>query len=261
MEEFLAERAPGVAFYSEDRGMVSPDGRDPEWVLVVDPIDGTRPAVAGLESCCVSVAAARLDGDPTMGDVRGRAACSRSRAGRRSSPSGAPAWIRRRRSRRTPPWSGCSGPTGCAGRPARALIEVLAALVDASSVGGASFDLGSATFDMTRIATGQLDAYIEPGPRIVDDVPGDAARSSSASAAAPSSTTPPTTSPRRSSASRRPARWSPTPYGESARRPPPARLLRTSSRCRASQPSNGELHAAICREVDAGIERLATARS
>jgi myo-inositol-1(or 4)-monophosphatase len=39
-------------------------------------------------------------------------------------------------------------------------------------VGGATFDLGSATYDMTRIVTGQLDAYVEPGPRLVDDVPG-----------------------------------------------------------------------------------------
>src|SRR5919106_4467344 len=68
MEEFLADRAPGVAFYSEDRGMVAP-GRDPGWVLIVDPIDGTRPALAGLESACVSVAAAPLDGEPAMGDV------------------------------------------------------------------------------------------------------------------------------------------------------------------------------------------------
>ncbi|MGH2923232.1 MAG: inositol monophosphatase family protein, partial [Solirubrobacterales bacterium] len=50
MESFLADRAPEVAFYSEDRGMVAP-GCDPDWVLVVDPIDGTRPALAGLESC------------------------------------------------------------------------------------------------------------------------------------------------------------------------------------------------------------------
>src|SRR5688572_13347182 len=69
MESFLAERAPGVSFYSEDRGMVNPTGGDAEWVLIVDPIDGTRPALAGLESCCVSVAAARLDGEPVMGDV------------------------------------------------------------------------------------------------------------------------------------------------------------------------------------------------
>jgi fructose-1,6-bisphosphatase/inositol monophosphatase family enzyme len=41
-----------------------------------------------------------------------------------------------------------------------------------SSTAGAAFDLGSACFDLTRIATGQLDAYVEPSPRIVDDVPG-----------------------------------------------------------------------------------------
>jgi myo-inositol-1(or 4)-monophosphatase len=54
----------------------------------------------------------------------------------------------------------------------RAIAEVLADLIDAASVGGGTFDLGSATYDMTRIATGQIDAYIEPGPRIVADVPG-----------------------------------------------------------------------------------------
>ena len=70
MESFLADRAPEVSFYSEDRGLVSPAGDRAEWVLVVDPIDGTRPALAGLESCCVSVAAAPLESEPTMGDVR-----------------------------------------------------------------------------------------------------------------------------------------------------------------------------------------------
>src|SRR6266498_856450 len=70
MEAFLAERAPEVSFYSEDRGLVSPAGDSAEWVLIVDPIDGTRPALAGLESCCVSVAAARLDDEPTMADVQ-----------------------------------------------------------------------------------------------------------------------------------------------------------------------------------------------
>jgi myo-inositol-1(or 4)-monophosphatase len=49
---------------------------------------------------------------------------------------------------------------------------VLADLIDTSSVGGGTFDLGSASFDVTRIVTGQLDAYIEPGPRMVEDIPG-----------------------------------------------------------------------------------------
>jgi myo-inositol-1(or 4)-monophosphatase len=61
---------------------------------------------------------------------------------------------------------------GLRGRPARQTIEVLAELLDRSSVGGGTFDLGSATFDMTRVLTGQLDAYVEPGPRMIDEVPG-----------------------------------------------------------------------------------------
>jgi fructose-1,6-bisphosphatase/inositol monophosphatase family enzyme len=61
---------------------------------------------------------------------------------------------------------------GFRGRPARALTEVLAELIDSSSVGGGTFDLGSAAFDVTRVLTGQLDAYVEPGPLLVEEVPG-----------------------------------------------------------------------------------------
>ena len=171
MERFLAEEAPDVAFYSEDRGMVSPAGTDPAWVLVVDPIDGTRPALAGFEAACVSVAAAPLASEPTMGDVEvgciveiksGTGFVAVRGAGLRPAPT---------LSRNEDPgrmfWT-----YGLRGRPARQTVEVLADLIDGSSVGGATFDLGSATYDMTRIATGQLDAYVEPGPRIVSDVPG-----------------------------------------------------------------------------------------
>src|SRR3954467_652828 len=69
LESWLAERAPAVAFYSQDRGPVLPGAEEAETGLVVDPIDGTRPAMAGLESCCVSVAAAPLREGVTMGEV------------------------------------------------------------------------------------------------------------------------------------------------------------------------------------------------
>src|SRR3954463_14773516 len=68
LESWLGERAADVAFYSEGRGPVLPRG-DASTVLVVDPIDGTRPAMAGLESCCVSVAAAPLRDGVTMAEV------------------------------------------------------------------------------------------------------------------------------------------------------------------------------------------------
>jgi myo-inositol-1(or 4)-monophosphatase len=61
---------------------------------------------------------------------------------------------------------------GFRGRPARALVEVLGDLIDESSVGGAAFDLGSACFDTMCVVDGRLDAYVEPGPLLVEQVPG-----------------------------------------------------------------------------------------
>jgi myo-inositol-1(or 4)-monophosphatase len=172
LEELLAELAPRVAFYSEDRGLVS--APDATHVLVVDPIDGTRPAMAGLESACVAVALAPLgDGEPTMADVsvgcvveiktgdwflavRGEGVESSRMVS--LSPGvdvGRIFWA-----------------YGFRGRPARPTVEVLGDLIDASSVGGGVFDLGSQAFAMTRVVTGQLDAVIEVGSRLIDDVPG-----------------------------------------------------------------------------------------
>jgi myo-inositol-1(or 4)-monophosphatase len=138
LEEFLAERAPELAYYSEDRGLVA--SGTPTEVLVVDPIDGTRPAMAGLESACVAVAVAPLgDGEPTMGDV--------SAASVVEIKSGA--WFLAARdqgvemSSGTPRLSPNQDPTrmfwsyGFRGRPARATVEVLGDLIDGSSVGAA----------------------------------------------------------------------------------------------------------------------------
>jgi myo-inositol-1(or 4)-monophosphatase len=171
MEAWLAEHAPGIAFYSEDRGMVTPTGA-PEWVLVVDPIDGTRPAMAGFESACVSVAAARLgDGEPTMGDVVAGCIVEIKSGAAFTAVRGGGLDPAPRLSQNTD-LSRLFVAYGLRGRPVRAIAEVLSDLIDAASVGGGTFDLGSATYDMTRIVTGQLDAYVEPGPRIVVDVPG-----------------------------------------------------------------------------------------
>jgi myo-inositol-1(or 4)-monophosphatase len=172
LQEFVSERAPRMAFYSEDRGLVAPP--DATHVLVVDPIDGTRPAMAGLESACVAVALAPLgDGEPTMADVEvgcvveiksgdwfvavkgDGVRCTRPAAPSANVDVGSMFWG-----------------YGFRGRPARATVEVLGDLIDASSVGGGTFELGSQAFAMTRIVTGQLDAVIEVGSRLIDDVPG-----------------------------------------------------------------------------------------
>lgn len=253
MESFLAERAPELAFYSEDRGLVSPAGDRAEWVLVVDPIDGTRPALAGLESCCVSVAAAPLESEPTMGDVRvgcvmelksGQAFVAERGAG--LDPAAA---LSENTSLERMFWT-----YGFRGRPARALVEVLAALIDRSSVGGGTFDLGSATFDMTRVVTGQLDAYVEPGPRMIDDVPGIREEFERVGAGSVLNNSPYDLAAATLCLEEGGAIVTDA-YGASLRDRP---LLGSDHSFQMScvAAANRGLHTAICTELDAGIERL-----
>ena len=252
--EFTAEHLPRVAWYSEDRGLVATD--DALDVLVVDPIDGTRPAMAGLESACVAVALAPLgEGQPTMDDVE--IGCvveiksgdwflaQRGERLRASLPVAPAASLDISRMF----WA-----YGFRGRPVRAVVEVLGDLIDASSVGGGTFELGSQSYAMTRIVTGQLDAVIEVGSRIIDDVPatrsafehlgdGHVLNNSPYDLAAPwlcvceagGVVT---------------AGWG-TPLGRH-------RLLGSGHEFQMSTISacNGELHSKLLREVDAGIERL-----
>ena len=148
-------------------------------MLLVDPIDGTQTGDGRPRVCCVAVAAAPLgDGAPTMGDVevgcvveiksgttfiaeRGPDCRSARRTANGRLPTSAP----------TPTSPACSGPSASADAPRCPLITVLGELIDASSVGGAVFDLGSAAFDLTRLVTGQLDAYLDVGSRMIEDVP------------------------------------------------------------------------------------------
>lgn len=168
MEAYLAANAPDVAFYSEDRGLVDPGG-EPRWVLIVDPIDGTRPALAGLESACVSVAAAPFVAEPRMGDVEVGCVVEIKSGERFLAIRGGGLEPAPRLSRQTSVermlWT-----YGFRGRPAVPTAIVLADLLDRSSVSGGTFDLGSATYDMTRLVTGQLDAYVEPGPRMIAEL-------------------------------------------------------------------------------------------
>jgi myo-inositol-1(or 4)-monophosphatase len=258
MEAFLAERAPEVSFYSEDRGLVSPAGDRAEWVLIVDPIDGTRPALAGLESCCVSVAAARLDSEPTMADVSvgcvlelktGASFVAERGDGLDPAPR-----LSANTSLERMFWT-----YGFRGRPARALVEVLASLIDTSSVGGGTFDLGSATFDMTRVVTGQLDAYVEPGPRMIDDVPSIRAEFERIGDGAVLNNSPYDLAAATICLHEGGAVVTDA-YGQSLADKP---LLGSSHEFQMScvAAANTELHSLICSELDAGIERLRTASS
>ncbi|MHB8160692.1 MAG: inositol monophosphatase family protein [Thermoleophilia bacterium] len=178
LASYLEEQGISIAVYSEDRGLIRFGGGEPEYVLIVDPVDGTRPAAAGLECAMVSVAVADLTAAPTMGDVvfgclseiksgtiftatRGEGVTITTASG-----EPVPVILSENTDLAKLFWT-----IGFRGRPARALIETMGDLVDISSVDGAVFDLGSATYSITRVITGQIDAYIDIGPRMIEDVP------------------------------------------------------------------------------------------
>jgi myo-inositol-1(or 4)-monophosphatase len=168
-----------VAVYTEDNTLRH-TGPDPRYVLLIDPIDGTRPASAGLEMATVSIAAAPLgDGAPTLADVCA-AHLLELRSGHRiyaDDELGAPLewhgydWTLPRLSRTTEVarmfWS-----LEFNGHPMRLMTDAYEHLVDASANTGGVFVFNSATFSISRIITGQLDAYVDIGNRVLRDHPG-----------------------------------------------------------------------------------------
>jgi myo-inositol-1(or 4)-monophosphatase len=174
--EYMRDELPTWAFYSEDGGLQG--APDPELILIVDPIDGTRPAAAGFEMACVSIAAVPNLSVPTMGDVVAGAVqeikggdlfVAEKGAGfsmKRSSGADIPFLPTARTDLESLFWT-----LGFRGRPAVILASVLEELIDVSSVGGALFDIGSATWSVTRVLTGQLDAYVDIGPAIIEAHP------------------------------------------------------------------------------------------
>ena len=178
VEEFLQGRGD-IAYYTEDRGLKVPAGA--RYLLIIDPIDGTRPAAAGLESCCVSIAAAAIDGRDanslTMGDVFLGVVSEIKDDAVFTALRGAGAHIEIAGKRKAPSLTSTSSlseifwTAGYRGRPAEPLTRVIAELIDLSSVDGGYFDLGSATYSITRVLTGQMDTYVDVGQRMVEDVP------------------------------------------------------------------------------------------
>jgi myo-inositol-1(or 4)-monophosphatase len=172
---FAKKRGEPIALYSEDRGLKKIG--DPKYVLIVDPIDGTRPAAAGLEMATVSIAAARLTPSPRIDDIRF--------ALLREIKSGAILFADR--SRKGILARGYSGPVPNLsrtksldrmfwslefnGHPASLMIEAYGHLIDRSANPGGVFVFNSASFSISRVITGQLDAYADIGNRMLQDEP------------------------------------------------------------------------------------------
>ena len=175
VEQFLSGRGD-IAYYTEDRGLVVLG--EPERILVIDPIDGTRPAAAGLESCCVSIAVAGFAPDPevlTLKDVFLGLVSEIKNEATFMALKDSGARIEIEGSRVVPGLSQKTGlnnifwTAGFRGRPAEPLVTVIGELIDLSSVDGGCFDLGSATFSITRVVRGEMDVYVDVGQRMAEE--------------------------------------------------------------------------------------------
>lgn len=173
--EFMAAYGFPARVFSEDRGLVGP--ADADYLLVVDPIDGTRPAKAGLEGCCVSVALARNVPGATLADVHWAAVyeLQSDRLFTATRGGGTRVFEHGREvaftvSDRTE-LTGAASSIEITGRPVVASAVVLEELVDGGSLRGGCFVFASSTFALTRLVLGQLDCHADVADRLRRDLP------------------------------------------------------------------------------------------
>jgi len=165
-----------IAYYSEDRGFIRCHEK-PEFLLIIDPIDGTRPAIANFESCCFSVAVVPYSACPKFKDIK-NALILELKSGNyfyadadanqiEVSPSISKTSL-------------CSKQTDVesmfwsielTAHPVKQLIKVYGDLIDNSVTLGAVFVFTSSSYSLTRIITGQLDSHVDIGHRIIQDYP------------------------------------------------------------------------------------------
>jgi len=174
--DFVRGHELPLAYYTEGCGLVSHPRA--EHVLVIDPIDGSRPAMHGFEPCVISIAVGPNSPDARMADVsfgcileiKGDLLFTAERGGRTIIRAGEASPPLRLTS--TTDLDVCSWSFEVAGRPMRPTAQALASLVDRSSLRGGVFVFSSTAFSLTRLVTGQLDAVVDIGNRLLRDCPG-----------------------------------------------------------------------------------------
>jgi myo-inositol-1(or 4)-monophosphatase len=154
-----------------------PQGGTPQWLLIVDPVDGSRNAKSGFEGCLVSIALLKYSERPTLADVthgllheivgdrifyaekeRATVLHYRDKTGEPSLSSNEDMSLLR--------WS-----LTVPGRPASLVFNLMADLIDVSSVTGGFFSCNSTCYSISRLLTGQQDAYIDIADRLAKEFP------------------------------------------------------------------------------------------
>lgn len=165
----------GVCVYTED-GAKMQIGDDDSVLLLIDPIDGTRPAAAGFQQAMISIATLPNRDDAIIGDVS-HALLMNIVTGHWLYSDSAEnleiSWDRYRIRALDSPirlekmfWS-----FELNGHPMHLMSEALGDLVDATANTGGVFVFNSCSYSIASIILGQTDAYVDIGNRILKDHP------------------------------------------------------------------------------------------
>jgi myo-inositol-1(or 4)-monophosphatase len=174
---FLRDAKKPVAFYSEDAGYTTFTSTQPEHLLIVDPVDGSRAAKSGFESCVVSVASTRVIERPRMSDVDNgivmeiagpRTFYAQRGKGARIYVNDA---IKKAKLSRNANLEMVSWTMTVPARPAELIFPTAAKLIDLSSLKGGFFACNSTSYSLTRLLTNQLDACVDFANRFLRDIP------------------------------------------------------------------------------------------
>ena len=179
VEDYIRENGLNVAYYSEDRGLLRPDmTREPDGILIIDPIDGTRGAIAGFEACVVSVAWTDFKDAPTLSDVRYGAIADikgdlifsavRGEGAQITDEAGNAVEIRLAPTTEIP---NMALTLGVVGAPMDLIFNALRDVLNPTTVRGGFFILNSSAYELTRMITGQLAAAVDVRNRLIRDYP------------------------------------------------------------------------------------------
>lgn len=165
-----------LAYFSEDRGIVKLSA-DPRWLLVVDPIDGTRPLLCGFEMGVVSIAVAPYTQEESrFGDIVAAVVCPLRVPGYWYAEKGN--GVRLAGNKRFTPVSARTEKLEemfwsfeVVGRPVSYVMAYLGGLIETSGMRAGVFLFNNAAFSLLKVVQGHLDAYVDVGGRILEDFP------------------------------------------------------------------------------------------
>jgi myo-inositol-1(or 4)-monophosphatase len=172
--DFVSRSGLPLALFTEDEGLLK-FGNNPEFILIVDPIDGTRPAAAGLEMSCISIAVARYSDDAKISDIRYAILKELKSGFTLYSDYQCDTIEHFGYSTPVPNLSSTSSLKNMFwtiefnGHPSMLMINAYGHLIDNSANNGGIFIFNSASYSISRIITGQLDAYVDIGNRLLKD--------------------------------------------------------------------------------------------